>query len=98
MTKKEFEKLVGKEVDDFEYTLIETVYTWYPTISNTNGKQEIATLYSIGGIRLIKDMYATAMAAQSIMNERRKANAQLEYISTQYESLRKGYDVDKRWY
>lgn len=98
MTKKEFENLVGKKVDDFEYTLIETVYTWYPTISNTNGKQEIATLYHIGGIRIIKDMYATAMAAQAIQNERSKVNAQLEYISQQYEALSKGYDVDKRWY
>ena len=98
MTKKEFENLVGKKVDDFEYTLIETVYTWYPTISNTNGKQEIATLYSIGGFRLIKDMYATARASQSIQNERNALNSRLEYITKQYEALCKGYNVDECWY
>ena len=98
MTKKEFEKLLGSEVSEFDYALIETVYTWHPTISNENGKQEIATLFRIGGIRIIKDMYATAKAAQAIQNERSKVNAQLEYISKQYEALRNGYEVDNRWY
>lgn len=97
MAKKEFEKLVGKEVDDFEYTMVEEVYTWHPSISETNGKQEIATIFKIGGIRIIKDMYATARASQAMQKERAMINSRLDYIAKQYEALSKGFDVDKCW-
>ena len=95
MTKKEFEKLVGKEVDDFEYTMVEEVYTWHPSISETNGKQEIATIFKIGGIRIIKDMYATAKCAMNIQHQKDKMRGEMEYLDRQYHALKEGYDMEE---
>lgn len=60
MMKCEFEKLIGKEVSCEDYGIIDYVYTWHPVISNTNGKQQMADIYKIGGMLLIKDMHASA--------------------------------------
>ena len=50
-----------------EYKDIEFVYTFHPSISNTEGKTQIAKLYELGGNRLIKDMIPTARKAQRIL-------------------------------
>ena len=66
MTHEEFEAKLGSKVSDADYTIIERVYAFHPVISNTKGKQQIADLYKIGGMRVIKDMVATADAAEVI--------------------------------
>lgn len=56
MMRNEFEKLISKTVSNEEYSTIEYVYTWYPTISETEGKAQIAKLYTDFGMPLIEDM------------------------------------------
>ena len=51
MMKHEFEEKLGNQVTEKEYKDIEFVYTFHPSISNTEGKTQIAQLYKIGGIR-----------------------------------------------
>lgn len=56
MMKHEFEDLTGKQVSDEDYSTVNYVYTWYPTISETEGKAQIAKLYTDFGMSLIEDM------------------------------------------
>ena len=43
-----------------QYEIIEKVYNWHPAIDNVNGKQQIASLYDIGGMMIIMDMLPRA--------------------------------------
>lgn len=56
MMKQEFENLIGKSVSNEDYSTIEYVYTWYPTISEIEGKDQIAKLYMEFGMPIIEDM------------------------------------------
>lgn len=62
MTKQEFEcelekiDYTGEYINDYDYAEVEYIYTWYPGISEVNGKAQIAMLYKIGGMPLMHDM------------------------------------------
>lgn len=45
MTKQEFEKRIGAEISQKDYSIVEHVYTWHPSISEVEGKEQIAKLY-----------------------------------------------------
>ena len=42
MTKQEFEKKIGAEISQKDYSIVEHVYTWHPSISEVEGKEQIA--------------------------------------------------------
>ena len=65
MTKQEFLDYVKElipsndpkyKVSDQDYSTIETVYQFHPSISDSNGKAEIAKLYVKFGMPIINDM------------------------------------------
>ncbi len=96
MTKQEFEELLGQNVKrptDSEYAKIEKVYTYHPSISNVGGKQQIATLYAIGGMRLILDMLETAKIAQSYEDEIRTARVNLQKLEEKFAQFKRGEGV-----
>lgn len=96
MTKQEFEELLGQNVKrptDSEYAKIEKVYTFHPSISNVGGKQQIATLYSIGGMRLIADMLRTAKIAEDYDNQIRTARAGLQKLEEEFAKFARGEEV-----
>lgn len=68
MMKQEFEKLAG-EVSAEDYKDIEFVYTYHPSIENVNGKEQIASLYKMGGMRIIRDMLPSAQKMKSMEDE-----------------------------
>ena len=88
MTKQEFEAIAGKKVTDEQYKEIEFVYSFHPCISETDGKQQIATIFNIGGMRLIRDMNTTANQAQNLEDEERMLRTQLERVKDQMKELR----------
>ena len=88
MTKQEFEERAGTKVTSEQYNKIEFVYTYHPCISNTEGKDRIATIYKIGGMRLIRDMTSTACKARDLEEEAAKYKAELERIKEVQEQLR----------
>lgn len=90
MMKHEFEEKLGKPVTESEYKDIEFVYTFHPSVSNTGGKTQIAELYKIGGIRLIRDMIPTAKKAQELENKIITANTDLMKLKRQFEMLANG--------
>ena len=94
MTKAEFEGKLGKEISEKDYSIIEYVYNFHPSISNTEGKTQIAELYKLGGMRLIRDMVQTATQAEALENKIRETNANLADLKMQYENLQYGREED----
>lgn len=99
MTKAEFKEHVNRllspndqvnAITDEEYKIVETVYGFHPSISDVNGKEQIARLYVDFGFIVIVDMYLRAKAAETLYIKRRnlvaKHNAELSRLSEQ-ESL-----------
>lgn len=66
MTKQEFEERIDGTVSEKNYSIIEKVYTFHPAISNTEGKDQIAQIYKIGGMSIIRDMVKTAEVAAEL--------------------------------
>lgn len=95
MMKHEFEEKLGSQVTESEYKDIDFVYTFHPSISNTEGKTQIAQLYKIGGMRLIKDMLPTARKAQELDNKIMAANANLMRLKRQSEMLANGEESEE---
>ncbi len=88
MMKQEFENLIGHPVSEKEYSTIEYVYTWYPKISETEGKGQIAKLYTEFGMPLIKDMVERAGKMEKLEGDLRRTQAQLTAIQDRIKMLR----------
>lgn len=85
--KCEFEERIGGEVRQSDYDIIEFVYTWHPAISNTDGKDQIANLYKMAQMSIIKDMYETAQFMEKLDGERRAAENRLREIKERIEDV-----------
>lgn len=92
MKKQEFEERIGGWISDEQYRDIEFVYTWYPRVPNVNGKEVIAQLYKLGGIRLIMDMMPTANAWRKLSIQRDELKAQLSVCEDAMNALAQGDD------
>lgn len=88
MMKKEFEKLIRKTVSDEEYGTIEYVYTWHPAISETEGKAQIARLYTDYGMTVIEDMVERAGKMETAERDLRVARTNVAIIQNRIRELR----------
>ena len=66
MMRSEFEELIGTGVNANEYDEIELVYTYHPSISDTEGKKQMAELYTNYGMTVIRGMVPVAKAMRSL--------------------------------
>lgn len=86
--KSEFESLVGKEVSQEDYTTIEFVYLYHPSISGFNGKEEIANIYKLPrGMRIIRDMLITANRQENLENTRNNRRSRLKELKIELEDI-----------
>lgn len=90
MQKQEFEELIGRDVSDGDYAVIERVYQWHPVISNTSGKEEVAELYKSFGMVIFYDMLPRADKAFGLENQLYRAKAEVERIRAEMEELSRG--------
>ena len=92
MTKQEFEARLtgGKTVTNEQYKVIEYVYNFYPAISGTFGKDQIAYLYNTFGMTVIKDMYPRAHRADELDREIRASRVKLENLTNAFCMLEHG--------
>lgn len=90
MTKQECENMACATVTAEEYKIIEKVYTWHPAIRNTDGKNQIATIFLAGGMAVIQDMVETAEMAMEIDNERRELEAKMNALKERTDRLSSG--------
>lgn len=77
-------------VTDEMFSDINFVYTWYPTVSETEGKQQIAYLYITFGFAIIQDMHDRAREALKIDHEIARARERLRRREDQQSQLRNG--------
>ncbi len=81
MLKDEFEDKAKLKLDSVgwvDYEMVETVYTYYP---GNLDKDQIAKVYEIGGMRLIKDMLPRARAIRSLEGQIRELRKLEESIA-----------------
>lgn len=90
MLKKEFEMIAGVHVTPEEYEKIEFIYNWHPSISETAGKMQIATIWNIGGLRLIRDMEESARHAKAIDDQIRVEKEELKSLEKELTLLKEG--------
>ncbi len=60
MMKQEFTALIGVNLPDHDWDIVQTVYQFHPAISDTDGKRQIADLYLSFGMLPIIDMLERA--------------------------------------
>ena len=90
MMQSEFEKLVGNSVSSQDYSINEYVYTWHPVIDNVKGKHQIADLYKVGGMAVIKGMVEVAKKAERIESRLGELRSEMDYLSARLIELRDG--------
>ena len=90
MMKEEFEKLIGKTINQSDYELIDFVYTFHPSIKDVGGKDQIAHLYQDYGMRIIKDMIPTATEGRNLSDKIIALKSQLNRTEKEYEDLKSG--------
>lgn len=86
MMKQEFEALVGQQVSAEDYKDIEFVYIYHPSIEHVDGKEQIASLYKIGGMRIIRDMIPSAQKMRTMTDEHMRL---LKEADALYEEMQK---------
>lgn len=86
----EFEKLIGQRVEAYDYKIIEFVYMWHPVINNVTGKQQIADLYKLGGMAVIKGMLDIAKQAEKIQRRIEDLKDELNALRGELLYLRDG--------
>lgn len=72
------------------YRIIETVYNAYPTISNEDGKHEIAYLYITFGFIIIQDMYDRAKESERLNDKIIRASNYLVKLRDEQNQLLSG--------
>lgn len=74
MNKQEFESRIGAQVSPEAFEIINHVYTFHPLIRDVGGKDQIAQLYKLGGMLLMRNMYSYVLECEEA--ERRLTNAE----------------------
>lgn len=98
MNREEFDRECEKINDNYDPSLVTSemfsdinfVYTWYPTISETEGKKQIAYLYLTFGFAIIQDMYDRAKEALSLTESIRSAQAEVDVLKKKLVKLTSG--------
>lgn len=70
-----------------EFETIQFVYNYHPAIHPSEGKDQIAMLYSTFGMRIIMDMLDTAQQAELLESERRQLKARLRELEQEEQEL-----------
>ena len=82
MLQSEFDQLTSRPYTEEEFSDIHYVYCYHPAVQS---KKDIADLWTIGGICLIKDMLPTARRVE-------EEKCRLDAARTEYERARDAYD------
>ena len=91
MMKHEFENLAKTTVNDADYEIIEKVYAFHPAIPDVDGKKVIITLWNIGGIGLMFDMYDTAQHAASLEHQIQAAKMEVSAAESKLRAAQRDF-------
>ena len=87
MLQSEFEQLTDRPFTEKEFSTIHYVYCYHPA---ANTHTAIAQLWTLGGIRLIRDMLPTAKKLEEVEEEMKAAQERLSALKTNYEAICSG--------
>lgn len=104
MTREEFESKAREVCESTGHSfrspnaedmkLIDYVYMYHPSISNVQGKGQIAYLYVIFGMRLIRDMENTARVMENYEIKQRKLREELKKLDDDMEDFVNGGKIN----
>lgn len=92
MLKSEFERVLGKEVTEADYRIIDIVYMWHP--SNLS-KEAVAVLYEEFGMALIKDMMPRADKMKELEERKRRAEGEIHTLDKLMNEVKNGEDLSQ---
>lgn len=95
MTREEFRDLVGLEISDADYEIIEKVYNFHPAVNEVSGKKEVAELYKSYGIVVFHDMLPRAEKNRELERQLRQAQEEEERVKQEIEELAHGSIPEK---
>lgn len=84
MMRVEFERLIGEEVTDEEWELVELVYNLHPRDFN---KQEVAQLWKLGGREAFEGLRPLAEKVRNLENERWILENELKKIKRKIDNI-----------
>lgn len=84
MLQSEFDRLTCRPYTEAEFSEIHYVYCYHPAVKS---KKDIAELWTIGGICLIKDMWPTARRVEEAELKRNAARTAYEHARNRYKEL-----------
>ncbi len=87
MLQSEFKRLTARPFTDTEFSTINYVYCYHPA---TNTHAAIAQLWTLGGIRLIRDMLPTAKKLEGIEENMKVEQEKLNALKARYEAICSG--------
>ena len=87
MLQSEFEQLTDRPFTEKEFSTIHYVYCYHPA-ANTHAA--IARLWTLGGIRLIRDMLPTAKKLEEVEKEMKAAQERLSTLKANYKAICSG--------
>ncbi len=75
MMREEFIELLGAQISEKDYRIIENVYTWHPIFDNAwyanmNPKSLAVFFYKIGGLQIFLDLKPVADEMENLVNKR----------------------------
>lgn len=76
MLQSEFDRLTSRPYTEAEFSEIHYIYCYHPAVQS---KKDIAELWTIGGICLIKDMWPTARRVEEAELKRNAARTAYEH-------------------
>lgn len=94
MSKEEFRDMVGLEVSEEDYAIIEKVYLFHPAVNEVSGKEEVAELYKSYGMVVFYDMLPRAERNRELERQLRQAQAEADRIKQEMEELHQGVRVE----
>ena len=90
MMQSEFEELIGGHIGSEDYRVVEFVYMYHPAIHEVKGKQQIADIYKIGGMAVIKGMVEIAKVGKTNEEKIIRLQKEVEELKKQREALKSG--------
>lgn len=82
-----------KAPNALEFKFIQNVYMFHPSIDPINGKEQIATLYSMFGMPIIMDMLNTANRVEKIEDEIRSHKLSISRLEAELRTLRDPFNM-----
>ena len=90
MTVQEFQERANRPFTKEDYEIIEKVYMFHPSVDPVKGKDQIAELFNIFGMRVILDMLPTAKKAEELDDEIRETKHKLDSLIDSMNKLAEG--------